>query len=155
MFRLGHLMLPPSCCECLQAATTQYRTLFRANEHDHDFPSPLCAPCNRRLRMLWLVGLVLTFIIAGAAAATAYFGLKTDEFGRAFAAIVIGGFLALLGAAALPNAIAKPYKVRVVDRARGVYRVRFRNHQYTELVRIASGMHEAASFPRSDQPAMT
>lgn len=148
VFRLGHLMLPPGCCECLQPATTEYRTLFRASENDHDFPSPLCGACNRRLRMLWLVGLLLTFAIAGLVAAGLYFGLDADQFGRAFAAIVGGGFLAMLGAAAVPNAIAKPYSMRVVDRARSVYRVRFRNRQYTDLVRIASALHEETTFRR-------
>jgi len=50
------------------------------------------------------------------------------------------------GVAIIPNLVTRPYKLRTIDQARSVYRIRFHNEQFTEMVRRASTDHENAAF---------
>jgi hypothetical protein len=143
VFRSGHLGLPRLCCECLAPATTSL-TSGSANSLNA-FAVPVCGECDSRIkaskRWIYVQAMVGVAIMAG----TTFFLVNGKDEDR-FAASVVVGIVALIVAVIVAAQFGRPFKLKTIDAARGVFRLKFRSEQYTEMVRQATAAHEAAPF---------
>ncbi|HEX4124615.1 MAG TPA: hypothetical protein VHY37_07795 [Tepidisphaeraceae bacterium] len=145
VFRKGYEVIPPICCECLAPTDRPYKDKFGPD----DRPSVevrLCDECASRLRNnWWLAAIAVIFLVAmGCMAIIAFSHGKRASL--VIPIICMGVFYAAFGALTLPAIIACPYHLRVVDSSRGIMRVKFRNEQFTEMVRQASADAERAAI---------
>jgi hypothetical protein len=142
IIRPGQVQLPHLCMLCLQPPSTLYTPPFRVNPESEP-PVLLCATCHKSLRKKWLV-LAMGTAVAGLAVAAfvATLPAKIDNLGRWFAFIVMGLILLPTAIAILPNQFCRPYKLRVLDRSRGIFSFKARNPAFTQLVIDAVREHD-------------
>lgn len=146
VFRVGRLVIPNICCECLGPPIKRYGQLLSRTEPSDQLPPSLCAECSSRLSIRWCAAAGLIVAVAALVAGIIYVGLGADLFVRATLAILFATFALTLGVAIVPNRLVKPYQVRAIDRNRGIFRIRFRSERFNALVRRASADSETASF---------
>jgi hypothetical protein len=142
VFHLGTLVLPGDCCECLAPATTTFKQPINVGTASDAIAPPLCATCARRLRGTWWR---LTLFVTAAVAILC--GLAF-EIVRSIAPRAIEGQIAIavvtaliawpLGVVLVPSRRVRPHAFKLVDPARSVARIRFRNADYAALVREAT-----------------
>jgi hypothetical protein len=137
LFRAGRMQLAPVCCECLAPATAVYKPWFTLNKRPSLSP-PLCRDCRSRLRQGWFLAALGTVLASFAGAFILAFSLVNHTADQLPLAIVFGVILAVVSLAIVPNYFTKPFSLRVVDKDRAIYRIWFRNEQYTELVRASA-----------------
>jgi hypothetical protein len=133
-FQIGRHHLPLFCCDCLKPATT---------EHSHRIPVsgplhleiPRCAACaNKPLgasRLGWFIFAAIFLLVAGMA-----FVLWRYDAGTS-GVVNIG--LIVLFLVAVPLILMRvkipgPVEAVIVDRSRGVVKLRFRNAEYGRIV---------------------
>jgi hypothetical protein len=134
VFRTGQLRFIPLCCMCLDNARTTYRPPIKASETS-EMAVPVCPDCQAKLKWKWwrtllLVAVVMLAISAGAALAVP--GL--DALGRWILFSIMGFFLSLLLGIVIAGQLARPYKLKTVDRSRGIYQFAAANPRYTALI---------------------
>jgi hypothetical protein len=144
--RAGHLIIPSVCCQCLGASTTVYKPVFTVDSGSDRLRIPLCVPCGRRIRWRWWGAALETAVGAAIAGALVYLIVPADQVGRMIAGSIVALFGLVIAAAIIPNNKVSPYKLRTVDRARSIFRIKFRNEQFTEMVRVASAKSENAAL---------
>ncbi len=142
-FRSGHLALPPVCCECLAPATAWLKSAS-ANALDA-FAVPVCQECDSRIKATKRWVILQVVIGVGLIAAIAFFASSGKTESRVMTS-VIAGIVALIVGVVIAATFGRPFKLKTVDAARGVFRLKFRSEQYTEMVRQATAAHEAAPF---------
>jgi hypothetical protein len=134
MFRPGQVQLPAVCCMCLSPATTTFRSPMQTNDRS-ELHVPLCKPCVGRLRRRWWLALLLiaagAFVVAGCLAGVIPGG---DPTGRWILFGILGFFGALIGGVIGAGAIAKPYRMKVVDADRGIVKFAASHPQYTQML---------------------
>jgi len=134
VYRPGQVEFPRVCCVCMTPASTNYRSPFKVNKGS-DFPVPLCGPCYSRVRRRWwLFALAVAGAAIGLAALLAKAVPGLDDFGRWALFCVVALFAVCFGVAVLPNLICRPYRLRVVDADRGVFRFKASSRAYTGLL---------------------
>jgi hypothetical protein len=146
VFRAGHLRLSPVCCECLAPATHFYKERFTVNDRNGALNVPLCKDCKSRLRLGWFLAAIGTIVGSFAVAFVGAMCLVNHTSDQLPLAVVFSIIFSVVGLAIMPNYFTKPYSLRLVDRDRAIYRIWFRNEQYTELVRDAARKIEERSF---------
>ena len=147
--RADGLSLEPFCCQCLAPPTVKYRLPVPFN--DVGLPVPLCRACLRRLRIQWCVwNLCMLPIAALIGWGLACLPVGLDDFGRIFLAVILGGLVSLKGFVIVERWL-RPYRHRLVDRDRAIYRIRFKNPAYTALLirRIGEqdGIYQPPALP--------
>jgi hypothetical protein len=132
--RPGQFRLIPLCCMCLDNARTTYRPPLKTNDTS-ELAVPLCPTCQRKLTWKWWrTLLVVAVVMLGISAATALTIPKIDAIGRWMLFSIMGFFLSLLFGVVIASQFARPYKIKTIDRARGVFRFSAANPRYTALL---------------------
>ncbi len=137
------ITLPMICIECLQPATTVFRCPFKGKEKSQT-PMPLCADCRARIDRLWHRNRALV-VLGSIVAATglALMPIPMAVAARFFIAIFISIVLAALLTEFLPAMLTRPFQMKSIDEERSIYRMRFRNPRYTQLLREVVASAEA------------
>lgn len=130
-FRLGQLSLEPICCQCLDLAVATYKQPVTLGKV---LPVPLCQHCLRKLHQQWWLYNLGVLPIAGLVGwALASIPREIDDLGRTMATYLVSGIAAIIGFAIIDHWL-KPYRVRTVDKDRGVWKIRFKNPAYTAIL---------------------
>lgn len=142
VFRMGTLVLPDACCECLAPATATYKAPFRVGGAHDEIAMPVCDACGPALRRRWWrIALAATAVVLWLALA-AYYLLPNDPQGGRAGAIVFAALIAVFGVpvavAFLPTWRVRPYAFRMVDPSRGLASMTFKNADYAALSREAT-----------------
>ncbi|HSI35042.1 MAG: hypothetical protein ACAI43_06980 [Phycisphaerae bacterium] len=135
-YRAGQVTFPSACCVCMAPATTQYSAPFKVREGD-ELDVPLCVGCARGLKAKWwLTALATALLLAGVLALVAWGGvLKVDATGRTIlftAGCIIG---IPLFVAVIPTLVTKPYKLKVVDKDRAIFRLTTTSPEFVRALR--------------------
>jgi hypothetical protein len=135
LFRTGQFDPPPACCVCLSSPQTSFTPVFKVNTNDGALPVPLCAACAASIKMRWflwaLAGIVGGMIVAGL---MALFIPGLDLTGRWIVFTLFSFFLSLLALVILPGRRTRPYRLKVVDGDRGIFRFSAINPQFNTLL---------------------
>ncbi len=134
-FQLGREQLPFFCCDCMNAATPGHGYTATVTEAIN-LEIPRCAACANRSRRRWWV----VWVVTAAAALLLEYGilatsrLETSEFWIVFVACSL---VVLAFALWVAHAMTVPVKIRIVDRSRGILKLRFRNRDFDPIGRGA------------------
>ena len=143
VFRMGTLVLPNVCCECLAPATLRYTSPFPiGGKRAGEIAMPVCDPCYRELRgRWWRVALAASAVVCWLAM-VAYFAIPDDPEGSRAGAVALACVGLVFGVpaavAVVPNWRVRPYAFKLIDAPRSLARVRFRNADYAALSRAAT-----------------
>ncbi|MGN6369172.1 MAG: hypothetical protein ACTHN5_12995 [Phycisphaerae bacterium] len=130
-FRPGQLALEPLCCSCLDPATVTYKLPLTCEK---PLAVPLCNPCMRRIRNRWLLKILASLLIAIALGwILSRLPAGIDDTGRAIMWVFAAGFLSFVAVLYLDHAV-RPYRLRRLDRARGIWKISFHNPAYTAIM---------------------
>lgn len=134
VYRPGQVEFPNVCCCCLAPATTAFRPVLAVNAGG-DLPVPLCAQCSSRCAMRWWISLlvvaVASFAIAGLIALV---GPGFDTVGRWAFFGIIGSFGSLIGGVVIAGKMCRPYKLRITDADRGIFRFAAEHPGFTAML---------------------
>jgi hypothetical protein len=134
VYRPGQVEFPEVCCVCMTPASTAYRSPFKFG-WGSDVPVAICGPCASRCRRRWwavamIVGVVALALSALSAMIIPAFGV----FGRWPVFLLVVFIMMPVSLAVVPNRMCRPYRLRLVDGDRGVFRFKAPNRAYTELL---------------------
>ena len=148
IFRPGELRFPRICCVCLGSASTSYSSPFKVSEGG-ELEVPLCGRCAWRLRYRWwMVALAVATATTALAALPAAALPRLDHTGRWMLFGTSALFMSIFAVAILPNRICRPYRLRILDRDRGIVRFAAANPRFTELlVRRVRGSENGKHVP--------
>jgi hypothetical protein len=126
-FQVGRSALPLLCCGCLSPApqSSYERPVRRAV----NLSVPMCRPCARQWRGRQWLGAFAALGLAALVGLPALLALGLDEIVVWVVAISVGIIVPIIGAM-VAGRLACPVRVKVVDGARGVARLWFRNEDY-------------------------
>jgi hypothetical protein len=143
VFRAGQLWLPTCCCECLNPNAQQYFPPFKLQLLAAPVDVYACAECRSRLRSAWwAIAVVAVVLSSGLAALTMLSNRFATEFDRMTVPIFLAALLSAATVLTVPALLGRPFGFRTVSAQRALYRLRFRNAQYTAMVRAASDAME-------------
>lgn len=127
-FQIGRHQLPPCCCQCMNEA---------ADEHVWKHPVtvaveltlPRCADCRRKSAREYLLAWLVGFAVCSAIGIGLLLALVSDvDF---FWILAVCHVLVSLGVATfIASMRSAPASLKIVDRSRGILRLRFGNPEY-------------------------
>ncbi|HYE18487.1 MAG TPA: hypothetical protein VEA69_08585 [Tepidisphaeraceae bacterium] len=135
-YRAGQVAFPAACCVCTGAPTTTYSVPFKVSEAD-EVNVPLCRGCARGLKLKWwVIALAAAGVVAGVLAIVAWGGVvKADATGRAILFTIGCVFGVPVAVAIVPAMLCKPYRIKVVDGDRGIFRLTATNPEFVRAMR--------------------
>jgi len=139
VLRPGKLNFPRVCCICLEDAPATYWAPVTM-DNNSDISAPLCRPCLRRLRRKWWIILLDSVALSFVAGCLLVHGIDgLDDRTR----WILTGFVtfvgAIVGVVIASSVLCRPYRMRIIDKDRGIMRFKAINPQFTQLV-IANAM---------------
>jgi hypothetical protein len=133
IYRAAQLSFTPVCCQCLAPATGTYTPLI-VLRRPQITGIPICHWCMRRIRIqccLRSLCLLPMAVYTGWVLRGAFQGSHGRD---PVSTGIFFGLLAEFLAVVLVDRWLQPYRVRAVDRSRGLYKIRFDNPAYTAIV---------------------
>lgn len=133
-FQIGRHYFPLVCCNCLKPATTQHALGIPVG-NQMNLEVPCCAACAGQSQSLgmrgWLIAGAIALFIAGMILAALYLDGNNVTLAILGMLVVMGIVIGVIVKTVKPSL---PFEAKVVDPARGVIRLRFRNVEYGRLV---------------------
>lgn len=130
--QIGRFEPPTLCCGCMGPVepSAKSREFISAGAA---VSIPYCAICtNRERRRKWMIGLSIWGLSLGTAA-TIMLVLRLDQ-AEYWVALVAAGLIVAALSTAIAEVLTTPARIKVIDAARGVIKLWFRNHEYTQAI---------------------
>jgi hypothetical protein len=149
--QLMRCALPDACVRCLAEPE---RTFHTPLDSPSNLEAPLCRACDRSIRRRWWGWTAVTILVVPALCLPLLWVPGADETGRWILWGIVALFATVFAVAGIPRWRVMPYRMRWVDRERGVVRLWFENPAYTRrLAQIYAAME--ASIAVAPVPAVS
>jgi hypothetical protein len=153
-FQLGRHAFPMVCCNCLKPTTTEHAWSV-AVTREIRLEIPRCAACADGPQDLgkrgWLILAAVVALVAGMA--FTFWRIDSEYTCATNGAILILFFATVALLMYTAPGPSGPVQAEVVDSARGVVRLRFRNRTFAQMVAMQAKAMDERQMPRNEPPA--